>query len=129
MNEVTYINDTDRTVYVGGKQIRPRESRQVSAAAAVARKGGGAPVSSGPEDLDNGESGDVLDLLSGTVAQIAEALPELSDDQLAMLRDAENTADRPRTTLLSAIDEELLIRTDEGEGGGGEEGGGEGEGD
>lgn len=45
-------------------------------------------------------------LAGGTVSEIRAALPELSSDELRALRDIE-TANRNRTTLLSAIDRAL----------------------
>ena len=101
--QVPYTNDGERAVHVDGKRILPGETRLVSEQAV--RK-----PSSGPVATEE-TGGDVIDLLGGTVAEITDALPHLSTDQLHQLLQAEETAGRPRTTLLSALQEEILQRT------------------
>lgn len=53
---------------------------------------------------------DLLELLSGSVASVADKLPDLSDAVLAELHDLEEKGGK-RTTLLSAIDHEIKRRT------------------
>lgn len=113
MNQVPYTNDGERPVHRGGKRILPGETRLVDAAA-VARPR--------PSDEDPAvpESGDILDLLDGTVDEVVAALPELTGDQLADLLHAEQ-AGKTRKTLVEALSEEQLRRADEA----GDQGGGE----
>jgi hypothetical protein len=110
--QVPYTNEIGRPVHVDGKRILPGETRTVDARS-VPR---GEPETAAPVEETGGS---VLDLLDATAAVILDALPELSDEQLQQLVDAEQ-AGKTRKTVIEGIAEEQLRRasTDDDSGAG-----------
>jgi len=114
--DVSVHNPGPNVLFVGGVMIPAGETVQVP--------GHLAPPALQPPPVAAEEAPPVdalADLQRGTVADIRAALDGLDDAALARLGDLEQTANKPRSSLLAAIAEEVLRRADarHGEGAGG----------
>ncbi len=88
-----YTNDTCKPQYVGGKLIPPGETRLVDLPTVAA-----APAAAEP-------AADPLVLLSKRkVTDIVAALPSLASDDIDKLLALERAHDKPRTTLVQALE-------------------------
>lgn len=107
MKEAPFTNpaDSGKTEFIGGKMIRPGETRMVDAALVNA---GPAPAASGeqaPPPEHNMKS-----LQADSIKAITPQLPQLSDEQLADLLTLERAQDKPRRGVTEAVEEEQLKR-------------------
>jgi hypothetical protein len=85
-------NKTNSPMYVGSQMIPPGEGAMVQVPDEAAE-----PVAL---------------LLKDSVKAITASLDQLSDDTLAMMAALEGGADKPRTSLLTAISDEVIARAD-----------------
>ncbi len=102
MKEVPYHNDSETIKHIGGKMIRPGETRMVDASML--------PNAHERNEQAEAKSSEPT-LIDGTVAQITAALPGLSDEELAELKAAEE-AGNTRKGVMNAIAEEELRRAE-----------------
>lgn len=103
---VPVTNTTEMPIYVGGAMVPPGETRHFPAHQVPEHLRPKAPAPARAPEPDT-----VLALLDGTVADIAGALPGLSDEDLARLRQAEEDG-KTRKGVMEAITEEVLRRAD-----------------
>lgn len=104
MPTTPFTNPGPAPVHLGGKLIRPGETRDVDAALLQTRK----PAQ--PVDVAASPVDTLAALRAESVKAIAERLPGLTDAELVDLTAAEAAEDRPRSTLLDAIAGEQLRR-------------------
>ena len=91
-------NTTDQTIYVSGKAIPPGEGREVDV-----------PETRIVETEDEPDhDADLRDLLKGNVAVVKESLKDLSLDTLNRLTELEAEALKPRTGVLTALEDARL---------------------
>lgn len=106
MKKVPYYNGGKNVLHIDGKAIRPGDTRevdprQIPGFAAVAK-----PAQQDPENP-------IQALLSGKVPEIVAALPGLSADDYAELKETEHAFGNPRKGLVKAFAEEDLRRADQ----------------
>ena len=94
-------NTTNSPMYVSGTMVPPGEGALVE----VPGNEDVAPVAAVPTLAD-----DVAALLKKSVAALLTDLPRLSGDALGMMEALENSAEKPRSTLLTAIAHETMVR-------------------
>lgn len=101
---IPVTNNTDTMLHIGGKVIRPGETRDVdeSLVPDELKPVAAQAATDAPEDP-------VLALLDGSVKEIAEALAGLSDADIDALEAAEE-AGKTRKGVLAAIAEQRLAR-------------------
>lgn len=104
-----YTNETPNTIYPGGVCIPPGQTRDVDEQFH--------PDYAAPEPEEAAPVDPVAQILGHSVSAIKDMLPALSDAELEALGAAEQLADKPRTTLLAAIAEEILTRAEKKAGG------------
>lgn len=105
MDDVAVRNRGDTTLFVGGTMIPPGETRLLPAHHVPEYLRPGAPDPQPEPVVDL-----LAELLSGTVKEVAEALPGLDVDQLTEMEALEALREAPRKGVLAAIAEELLTR-------------------
>lgn len=105
MRKVPYYNPTDKTQHLGPVSVRPHSTREVDPRDIPGYKPGAAerPAPADP----------TLELLDNSIKDIAERLPDLSDEELDSLEEAEING-KTRKGLLEAITEERLNREQQG---------------
>lgn len=101
--KIPYTNDTAKFVHVGGVTIPPFDTREIDARMHPDYKPRAAPAAEAPVS-------ELAMILAGSVATIVKGFDALADEELAALRALEARAEKPRTSLLKAIDEEVLAR-------------------
>lgn len=107
---IPVTNHGDTMLHVGGKVIRPGETRHIDAALV--------PESLHPQTeqaQDDAPADPLLALLDGNAKEIAAALAGLSLDQLAELEAAEE-AGKTRKGVMASIADERLRRADAAQG-------------
>jgi len=103
MKEVPFANKEDHAVHIGNKMVPPHETRMVDPSMLPnAHESHGRVAPETPSDP-------LLDILDGTIAEITEALPGLSDEELNRLEQAEKDGNT-RKGVEKAIAEERLTR-------------------
>lgn len=100
--KVPYTNTSKNTVQIGGKSIRPGETREIEAT--LHPDYHRPPAAAAPEP-----GNPMLEMLDDSVANIIEQLPDVSDDELGQLVQAEADG-KKRKTLMAAFEEEKLRR-------------------
>lgn len=108
MNEkIPIYNNTAMPIYVGGAMIPPGETRHFDIEQVPHHLRPAAPAVE-EEVAPN----PLADILGHSVKDIVAMLPALHDDDLVAIGEAEQRAEKPRTTLLGAIAEEQLKRAE-----------------
>jgi len=102
MKEIAYHNDKDHAVHIGGKTIMPGNTRMVDASM----------LPNAHERAEDEAHVSEPTLLDGTVAEIAAALPGLSNEELAQLEEDEESGNT-RKGVMKVIAEENLARADQ----------------
>jgi hypothetical protein len=97
-------NNGDSPQWVGGLMIMPGEGREVDVADEAAPE----PEPEAEPDPDDA----LVDLLTGTVAQVAAAVVGLGAESLRRLRELEAAAVKPRKGVLEAIDVAAIAAAD-----------------
>lgn len=116
MEKIPVHNNTAMPIYVGGAMIPPGETRHFNADQ-VPPEYRPAKVEEAQADEPGKEIAPeegVKLILAGTVDTVKATLADLSDATLALLKDAEE-AGKNRSSLLEAVDAELLKRQAGGE--------------
>ena len=108
MAKIIKTNDTPRMLHIGAVTIPPYESREVDARDLPGYRAA-APKGQAEDPLAEA----VNQILAHAAGQIGEMLPACSDTELAALIEAENAKDRPRKTVLQALEAERLRRAAE----------------
>lgn len=104
MAKVAYTNPTGGYQHVGNKTIPPFETREIEET--------DHPNYQAPDKKpEQPRRPPLLSLLDNSVKDIVAEFPNLSDDELAALEEAEGN-DKPRTTLMAAFKAERLQRAD-----------------
>lgn len=104
-------NTTDSPMFVGGKMIPPGTGRDIDEALLPPEYRTDALPAAGdapPSVFDL-----VLQLQQGSVKDIVAKLPELGQEALDLLAEAEKAAAKPRTSLLTAMDAERIRRAND----------------
>lgn len=96
---VPYNNRTAKPVRIGSVVVPPGQMRDVDAAALATPVASPAPVPS----AFSAES-----LLTSKVADVIAALDDLTADQLKKLKDCEERADKPRTSLITELSTRIV---------------------
>jgi len=105
MQEIPFTNDEDHAVHIGNKTVPAHETRMVDPSMLPTAHEGNEQAE--PE----AQSDPLLDILDGNIAEITEALPGLSDDELDLIEQAEVVASN-RQGVSKAIAEERLNRAE-----------------
>jgi len=109
MKEIPFTNNDDHAVHIGNKMVPPHETRMVDPSMLPdAHEGNEAPEQQAPDPL--------LSILDGSVADVAEALPGLSDEEIDTLEQAELDG-KARKGVEQAIAEVRLTRASSPDGG------------
>ncbi len=100
-----YTNTKPHAVHIGGKRIEPGETRLVDMA----------PISGKAADIEAPDEADdplvyVRDLADDNVSAIKNAVPHLSDEELAELQRLEAERDKPRVSVSELLTAEQLKR-------------------
>ena len=113
MSIITITNDGHTDIIVAGRIIPVGDSRQLDASLVPApyRPKNDTPVI--PTSEVQQDADPMQQLQTEAVAVIKEALPTLEEEQLAALYGLEESAAKPRSTLLARIQEEILRRASE----------------
>ena len=98
-------------VSVGEKLIPPGSGRDIDEALLPPERRGAPEQDGAPAEPTLAEL--VAELHGRSVKDIAAERPNLKQEALDMLREAENASTKPRTSLLAALDAERLRRADE----------------
>jgi hypothetical protein len=106
MKTIFYTNNSEHVKHLGGKMIRPGETREV----AEIDHPDYSPAAPEAPTPDAAERQAVRDILEHNVPEIEAMLGQLSDRELSLLEAAEQADERPRKTLLEAFEEERLRR-------------------
>lgn len=107
-------NDTDHTIYVGGKMIPPGEGREIDEALLPAEhRDAPVAVAEEPDQGDGMTEADLLELLEGNVDQVTAALGDMDAEALIRLAALEAERSHPRVTIERAIEAERLKRANE----------------
>lgn len=107
-NNVPYINETGTPQLIGSVTVMPWQCLDVDATALAAfQQRGQAATAAAPQP----EKPDIEALQKLSVAKIEPHIEKLTDAELTELADKERASPTPRSTLLSAIDFEVLTRT------------------
>ncbi len=102
-----YYNAGQTVVHIGTVAIWPGETRDVDETLLPA------PADEGENDQQAQPEGDeLLNLLDQSVEAIKALLPDLADDELRTLMDAEQNG-KTRKSLMQAFEQELLTRAGE----------------
>lgn len=101
--KVPYTNNTAKFVHVGGVTIPPFDTREIDERLHPDYRPPVAPAAETPVS-------EMAVILAGSVATIVKGFDALADEELAELRAMEAGAEKPRSTLLKEIDEEVLTR-------------------
>lgn len=97
-----FENTTENTIYVGGMAIGPGEGREVDM-----------PEVRLPDAVEESDpDADLLDLLKGNVAAVKASLEGLGVDTLNRLTELESAAAKPRTGVLTALEDARLAIAD-----------------
>lgn len=106
--QVPYYNDTGKIQHIGSKTIFPGETREVDETYIPVKlqksKKEEVPKSEAPNP-----NAKLLMILDGKVSDITAKLGDYSDEQLDLLKQAEENGNT-RSTLIAAIDEEKMSR-------------------
>ena len=102
MSKIAYTNTTDKIQHVGCVTLYPGDTREVEETHLPNFKKPDAEVEQKKDPL--------LDLLTGTVLAVTNALPDLSIEELDRLEAGEKATEKPRKGILEAITEEKLSR-------------------
>ncbi len=115
MSIITITNDTDSNLVLAGRIIPVGESRQFDETVVPPpyRPKNDTPVIPKPVHQQGSER--MAQLQTESVAVIKQALVTLEEEQLAALYCLEESAGKPRITLLSKIQDEMTRRASEGE--------------
>lgn len=97
-------NNTDHTIYAGGRSIAPGEGREVDVPDAL-------PAQALPDVPD--ADAPLHELLAGKPAAIIAALAEFSVDTLDRLSVLEGAFAKPRKAVLAALADERIKRADD----------------
>lgn len=104
MTLVMFTNHSPHALHLGGKLIRPGETREVAAVLLP-------PEVVAVDMPEVSVPPNVLEALRAErVKTIIETLPDLTDAELVTLRDLEIASAQPRSTLLEGIAAEQLRR-------------------
>lgn len=110
MGKITFENTSDLPQYVGGMMVLPGEARQFDEDQVPAYLRPPAEVAEATADPVDDDP--LQELLSHKVKEVAEAIPDLSDDDLGRLGDLEQLSEAPRKTVLEAVADEILKRAE-----------------
>lgn len=97
-----FENTTENTIYVGGRAIAPGEGREVDMPEVR--------VPDAEEEFN--PDADLIDLLKGNVAAVKGSLEGLGLDTLNRLTELEGAAAKPRTGVLTALEDARLVIAD-----------------
>ena len=109
MKQLPYYNDQPHAIFVGAVMIPPGHTRLVDAALLPQPEAEPAPPSQPADPL--------VELLKGNVAQVVDAIPGLSIEDLTRLGDLEQTGGQ-RKGVLGAIAARLLDESSQQQEGG-----------
>jgi hypothetical protein len=106
------INNSDKQKSIGGRVLYPGESRPISKDEIAEALGKGLTVpgyEAKPKAAPEAPAGPptIEEVLKHSVKELTAALPEMSDEQLLALEEAEQKTETPRETLLKAIEKEI----------------------
>jgi hypothetical protein len=107
MMKTHYTNETNKFQHIGGVTVPPGETREVDASALPNYQPEGAPPA--PLQVDP-----IAELLKKKVADVAAALPELSQEDLGKVAALEQDGQN-RKSLMEAIGAENLRRAGGGQ--------------
>jgi len=122
-------NDTDRVMFVGSILIHPGQGREVDeeflppeAPPEAGTTSEEPPAGKTAEELAAEQAAAeaaqrIAELQAEVLASLMPKLPELGDDDLAALAEAESASDTPRKTLMERIGELQLERAQKRAGG------------
>lgn len=105
MRRSHYTNNSDKAMYVAGVLIPPGETRLVDTLQILTPEALAAPNT----PAEQSPPASVLDILDGSVKDVADALQGVSDDDLETLDQAEQNG-KTRKGVLEAIAAERLRR-------------------
>lgn len=120
--QVPYTNDKPHTVHIGGKMIRPGQTRDVDAS--LVQSAPPAEPTAPPDPYAH-----IREILGHKVGEISAMLKSLSDEDLAHVERLEGDAKNPRKGVLQAVNELQLERAKERGSDGAGDGSGDGSGD
>jgi len=103
MKEIPFTNSEDHAVHIGNKMVPAHETRMVDPSMLPDAH------ESNTDENTAAPSNPLLEILDGNVAEVAEALPGLSDAELDMVEQAEADGNT-RKGVEKAITEERLRR-------------------
>lgn len=103
--EVPVHNSGKHIMYVGGRAIPPGETRHIHHSLIPGHTGHSEEAAEAKPEEPKG----IADLVTGKVSEIKEAVPNLSDEDLQALQEAEK-AGAQRKGVFTAIEEERLKR-------------------
>lgn len=117
MKPVAFTNDTDKTIPIGSKSVRPGETREVDPSMIPEKWKKKAHGLEAKKEDSKPELNPILLILDGTVADVLQAISEKKDDgsykyltdDLAALEQAEQ-AGNTRKGVIEGLSEERLSR-------------------
>ena len=105
MKKVPYLNEGTSIVHIDGKAIRPGDTREVDPSQI--------PGFTPPEQAAPTVDDPIQELLAMKIPEIVAALPQMSPEDYAAVKEAENAFGNPRKGLRKAFAEEDLRRANE----------------
>ena len=106
-DKIAVTNNTASLWFVAGQMVPPGETRHFDAEQVPEHM---RPVPDTPAVVEPAEPDPVGELQAHSIKEIMEMVPALTVDELGQLRDREAAAMSPRSTLLAALDKEMLDR-------------------
>lgn len=103
-------NLTTAPIFVGGKLIPPGTGRDIDVSLLPPEFQPPVALEAVPDEPSLAEL--VRALLSKSVKDIVAELPALKQEALDLLKEAEQAAEKPRVSLLAAVEAERLLRAD-----------------
>lgn len=107
MEKIAIHNPSPGVMYVGAQAIPPGETRHFDAHLVPPHLRPKKPDDAAPPPPVDA----VAELLKKPAAAVIAALPDLSIEDLERLGDLERAAKKPRSTLVSAVAEQILTRS------------------